>query len=220
MEMELWTTLLVTAKISLAAALMALVFGVGLAYAVNRISEAARPYLDAFFTIPMILPPTVVGFALLWLIGRKGLIASATGLNLSLVFTWQGAVLASAIVAFPLVYRSSRAAFAQIDEKLVDAGRILGLGELMIFLRICFPLARKGIMAGGLLALARATGEFGATLMVGGNIPGVTQTVSLSIYEAVQSGRDSEALALCAVTVLAAMATLLGIEWLLKGQNR
>src|SRR5690606_23604996 len=123
-----------------------------------------------------------------------------SSMGIELVFTWQGAVLAATVVAFPLVLKSARAAFEDVDSRLENAGMILGLNQLEVFFRISLPLAMRGIMAGVLLAFARALGEFGATLMIAGSIPGRTQTLSIAIYEAVQAGNDDLALMMVLVT--------------------
>ncbi len=152
-------------------------------------------------TLPLVLPPTVLGYYLLVLVGRRGVFGEwLARLGIELVFTWQGAVLASTIVAFPLVLKSARAAFEGVDHQLENAARVLGVPEAGIFFRVTLPLAARGIIAGVLLAFARALGEFGATLMIAGNLPGRTQTLSVAIYEAVQAGDDNTANLLVLVT--------------------
>jgi molybdate transport system permease protein len=164
------------------------------------------------------MPPTVLGYYLIVLIGRRGWIGSwlwdALGINL--MFTWQGAVFASAIVAFPLVFKSARAAFEGVDTHLENAARTLGVSELGVFIRVTLPLAWRGVLAGTMLAFARAMGEFGATLMVAGNIPGKTQTLSLAVYDAVQAGQDDLANFLVLLTSVVVIAILMGSGRLLK----
>jgi molybdate transport system permease protein len=140
------------------------------------------------------------------------------GFGIRLIFTWQGAVLAATVVAFPLVFKAARAAFETVDPQYEDAARLLGLSEVAVFLRVSLPLAWRGILAGLLLAFARALGEFGATLMVAGSIPGKTQTLSIAVYEAVQAGQDDVANFLVAVTSLVCISVLLAAGRLLPGR--
>lgn len=145
--------------------------------------------LDGIFTLPLVLPPTVVGFFLLMVFGKNGFIGGLLNqIGAPVVFTWVGAVIASTVVAFPLMYRTARGAFEQLDENMLSAGRTLGMPERVLFFKVIFPNSIPGIMAGTILAFARALGEFGATIMVAGNIPQKTQTVSVAIYSAVQAG--------------------------------
>ena len=151
--------------------------------------------MDALCTLPLVLPPTVLGYYLIVLFGRQGWLGRwlQETWGISLIFTWQGAVLAAAVVSLPLIFRSARAAFEEVDPNLENAARTLGLSEAGVFLRVSLPLAWRGILAGAMLAFARAMGEFGATLMVAGNLPGKTQTLSLAVYDAVQAGNDAQA---------------------------
>ena len=139
------------------------------------------------------LPPTVLGYYLIVVIGRQGWLGRwlQKTWGISLIFTWQGAALAAAVVSFPLIFKSARAAFEEVDRNLENVARTLGLSEAAVFLRVSLPLALRGILAGAMLAFARAMGEFGATLMVAGNLPGKTQTLSLAVYSAVQAGNDT-----------------------------
>lgn len=173
--------------------------------------------LDAFCTLPLALPPTVLGYYLILLLGKRGPIGAwLAEMGINLIFSWQGAVVAAAVVVFPLIYKSSRAALAQVNHNLEDASRTLGASEWRVFLSVSLPLAWKGILAGLMLAFARGMGEFGATLMIAGNIPGKTQTLALGLYAAFQSGDDSRALALVitssiiCISILCAAETLLG----------
>ena len=164
--------------------------------------------VDALLTLPLVLPPTVLGYYLLVLVGRRGVLGAwLDRLGIELVFTAR-AVLASTIVAFPLVLKSARAAFEGVDHQLENAARVLGVSEAGIFFRVTLPLAMRGIVAGVLLAFARALGEFGATLMVAGNLPGRTQTLSVAIYEAVQAGDDRTANLLVLVTSVTCVVLL------------
>jgi molybdate transport system permease protein len=210
----LWLTL----KVAGWATLFATVFGVAVAFLVARTRIPGRDYLDAVMTLPMVLPPTVLGYYLLVLIGRR----SAFGgwlydtFGITLVFTWQGAVIAAAIVAFPLVYKSAVTALEGVDAQFEQAARVLGKSEWAVFLRVTLPLAWRGILAGGMLGFARALGEFGATLMVAGNLPGRTQTLSIAIYDAVEAGRNEMANFLVIVTSLVCVSILVASGKLLK----
>jgi molybdate transport system permease protein len=188
------TSFLIPLKLSLQVAtlatMFALILGVGAALIFHKYRFPGRDLADALLTLPMVLPPTVLGYYLLVVIGRNSLLGSwlEETLGISLVFTWQGAVVAATMVAFPLIFKSTRSALENIDNKYENAARTLGCGELEVFLRVSFPMALRGIMAGAMLAFARAMGEFGATLMVAGNMPGRTQTMPLAIYSAVPAG--------------------------------
>jgi molybdate transport system permease protein len=210
--------LLLTLKVAGLATLLTLVLGVALAYGLARHAFWGREFLDAVCTLPLVMPPTVLGYYLIVLIGRRGWIGEWLYVNLgiSLIFTWQGAVLASAVVAFPLVFKSARAAFEGVDRQLEGAARTLGTSEPGVFFRVTLPLAWRGILAGTMLAFARGMGEFGATLMVAGNIPGRTQTLSLAVYDAVEAGRDDLANFLVLVTSTVCIAILLGSGRLLR----
>jgi molybdate transport system permease protein len=210
----LWLTL----KVAGLATLAAFVMGVGAAFAVTRRPFPGRDVVDALCTLPLVLPPTVLGYYLLVLIGRRGLLGQwlKETFDVVLMFTWQGAVVAAAVVAFPLVFKSARAALESVGREYEDAARTLGQGEWSVFLRISLPLGFKGVMAGTMLAFARALGEFGATLMVAGNLPGRTQTLSLAVYSAVQAGDDDLANTLVMVISGVCVAILVGTSRLLQ----
>ncbi|RDK06936.1 molybdate ABC transporter permease subunit [Cupriavidus lacunae] len=204
-----WVPLLLSLKVAGWATALNAVLGVGAAWALARWRSPLRDVVDAVLTLPLVLPPTVLGYYLLVLVGRRGVFGEwLARLGIELVFTWQGAVLASTIVAFPLVLKSARAAFEGVDHQLENAARVLGVPEAGIFFRVTLPLAARGIIAGVLLAFARALGEFGATLMIAGNLPGRTQTLSVAIYEAVQAGDDNTANLLVLVTSLTCVLLL------------
>ena len=168
-------------------------------------------------SLPLALPPVVVGYFLLLLLGRGSPVGSFIGgtLGIDLVFTWLAAVLASAVVSFPLVARAVMVAMAGVDERLEMSARSLGAGPWRVFFTITAPLAYRGILAGALLGFVRALGEFGATIVVAGNIPGRTQTLPLAIFNNVQLGDDATALRLVAVSIALALATLAAHNWLL-----
>ena len=206
-----WIPLALSLKVAGWATLIDLLLGVGTAYAMVRWRFAGRALLDAILTLPMVLPPTVLGYYLLVVVGKRGWLGGwlYEHLGISLIFTWQGAVLAASVVAFPLVLKAARTALEGVDPRLENAARVLGQTEAGVFFRVSLPLAWPGILAGTLLAFARALGEFGATLMVAGSIPGRTQTLSIAVYEAVQAGQDDVANTLVVVISLTCIAVLL-----------
>jgi molybdate transport system permease protein len=210
-----------TLKVAGFATLLALVLGGLAGYLLARFNFWGRDLLDAICTLPMVMPPTVLGYYLIVVIGRRGWIGEWLWetFGITLMFTWQGAVFAAAVVAFPLVFKSARAAFEGVDHQLENAARTLGASELRVLFQVSVPLAWRGILAGTMLAFARAMGEFGATLMVAGNIPGKTQTLSLAVYDAVQAGQDDLANFLVIVTSLACVLILLGSGRLLKPKH-
>lgn len=212
---SLWVPLALTLKVALWATAINLVLGVAVAFGLSRWRSHMREVVDSVLTLPLVLPPTVLGYYLLVLLGRRGTFGAwLDRLGIELVFTWQGAVIASTLVAFPLVQKAARAAFEAVDPQLEDAARVLGLGRTATFFRVSLPLASRGITAGALLAFARAMGEFGATLMIAGNLPGRTQTLSVAIYAAVQAGDDRSAGVMVAVTSAVCVAALLLAGWL------
>lgn len=206
---DLWVPLLLSLKVAGWATFFATIFGMGFAYLLSRSRSPLCHLVDSILTLPMVLPPTVIGYYLLVLFGRRGWLGQwLAEFGIELVFTWQGAVIAATVVAFPMVLKAARAAFEEVDHRLEDAGVVLGLHRAHVFFRISLPLALRGIMAGVLLAFARALGEFGATLMIAGSIPGRTQTLSIAIYEAVQAGNEALALMLVLVTSISCVVIL------------
>lgn len=183
--------LVLSLRVTLVAVVLVIAVGLPLAVLLARTRFPGKSFLETLILLPLVLPPSVVGFYLLRGLGRDGPLARWGGLHL--LFTWPAAALASAVVALPLMVQAARAAIAQVDPALERAARMLGSGELELFLRVTLPLARRGILAGVVLAAARAFGEFGATLMVAGDIPGRTQTLPLAIYDAVQTGQVAAA---------------------------
>lgn len=212
---DVWVPLALSLKVALWATAINLVLGVLAGFGLSRWRSPAREVVDSILTLPLVLPPTVLGYYLLVLLGRRGVFGSwLDRMGIELVFTWQGAVIASTLVAFPLVQKAARAAFEAVDPQLESAARVLGLREAAIFFRVSLPLAARGITAGALLAFARALGEFGATLMIAGNLPGRTQTLSVAIYAAVQAGDDRTAAIMVGVTSVTCVAALLLAGWL------
>ena len=215
-----WIPLLLTLKVAGWSTALNLLFGVGTGFVLARCRFPGRELLDAMLTLPMVMPPTVLGYYLLVVIGSQGPLGAwlKQQFGINLIFTWQAAVIAATMVSFPLVFKAARAAFETVDPQLEQAARVLGIGEIGVFFRVSLPLAWRGILAGLLLAFARATGEFGATLMVAGSIAGKTQTLSIAVYEAVQAGQDNTANLLVALTSITCMAVLLAAGWLVPGR--
>lgn len=197
-----WVPLWLTLKVASLATALAFLSGIATAFVLARKNFPGKEIVDAVLTLPLVLPPTVLGYYLILLVGRNGAIGHWLDrhFDYSLMFTWQGAVIAAAVVSFPLIFKSARAAYEGVEQNFEQAGRTLGMSEIAVFFRITFPLAWRGILAGTLLGFARAMGEFGATLMVAGNLPGRTQTLSLAIYDAVQAGNDELANVLVLIT--------------------
>ena len=186
---ETFSPLIISLEVAGLATVITFFAGIALAYGVLQIrSRLAGTIADAVITLPLVLPPTVVGFFLLLFLGKRSAIGSALlALDLPLVFTWRAAVIAAVIVSLPLMYRTARGAFEAIDQSMIHAAQTLSVSNWRIFWRIVLPNARHGILAGLVLSFARALGEFGATIMFAGNIPGHTQTMSTAIYAAVQA---------------------------------
>ena len=220
MDAPAWTALLLSLKVAGWATAVTLAMGLALGFLLARVRFPGRELLDTLLTLPMVMPPTVLGYYLLVLLGRQGPVGAwlQDTFGISLIFTWQGAVVAASIVAFPLVLKPARAAFEAIDPRLEQAARVLGLTEAAVFFRVTLPLAWRGILAGVLLAFARALGEFGATLMVAGSIPGKTQTLSVAVYEAVQAGQDDVANTLVLITSAVCVTVMLLAGWLAPGR--
>lgn len=210
-----WDALRLTLQVALTSTVFAVVLGVPFAWWLSRRRSWLGDALSVLVVVPMVLPPTVLGFYLLQAIGKKSAIGSALDsvLGFSFVFDWSGAVLAAFIVSTPFLIRTAMAGFQAVDRTYEDAARTLGRNELQIFLMIAVPLAWRSIAAGIALALARAVGEFGATLMVAGNVPGRTQTMSVAIYDAVQSGRTDDARVLAISLTLVAAGLLVAVAF-------
>jgi molybdate transport system permease protein len=217
MLLPLWLTL----KVALLATLIAGLAGIALAWWLSRSQFRGKSIVDSILVLPMVLPPTVIGYYLIVLIGRNGVLGRHLHdwLGINLMFTWQGAVIAASVVSLPLVYKGARAAFEEVDGRFAHAARTLGAGEFELFIRVALPLAVRGIAAGLMLAFARAMGEFGATLMIAGNLPGKTQTLSIAVYEAVQAGDDGRALWLTLIISLVCMAVLVTSGRLLQAKH-
>lgn len=209
-----WQPLVLTLEVAAAATLGAFVLGTLVGRFMQRRSFAGQDVLEAIFLLPLVLPPVVVGYALLLVIGRQGPVGRwwETWLHRDLLFTPTAAELASLVVAFPLMYQSARAAFGFVDAQLEDAARGLGTPEWRVFTGITLPLAWPGLLAGLLLSFARASGEFGATIMVAGNIAGRTTTASVAIYTATEGGDFATAGRYVLLMALANFLVLLGLN--------
>lgn len=208
-----WEALRLSLMIVSSATLIVGVLGLALAYLLAKFDFRGKEFLDAVLTMPLVLPPTVTGYFLIVLLGRYGIIGgfiyNLTGWTI--IFTWQGAVIAAVVVSLPLMIKAARASIESVNPNYEIASYTLGKSRIETFLRITLPLAKRGIIAGLVLSFARALGEFGATLMIAGNIPGKTQTMPLAIYEAVASGDDKRAqilaLILTAISIAAVYLT-------------
>ncbi|PXW94317.1 molybdate transport system permease protein [Sphaerotilus hippei] len=205
-----WSPLWLSLQVAGVATAIAWLAGVALGWVVARTRLPGRTLLEALCMLPLVLPPTVIGYLILLAAGRRSPLGGwlREHFDYGIVFSWHGAVVASAIVALPLVLKSASAAFAGVDRTLEAAARTLRQSPWSVFLRVTLPLAGPGILAGTLLAFARAMGEFGASLMVAGSIPGQTQTLSMAIYDSVQAGQDDVALVLVLVTSVLSVAVL------------
>ena len=209
-------------KVALVATLVSLPLGIALGYELARREFRGKFLVETFLSLPLVLPPVVTGYLLLVLLGRRGWIGQYLDqwFGIHVIFTWQGAALASAVMAFPLMVRAIRVAFGELDVRLEHAARTLGAGPWETFFRISLPLAKRGIIAGAVLAFARSLGEFGATIMIAGNLPGETQTIPLYIYTQVNSpGGMEDSTRLVVVAIVIAAAALLVAEYLSRRKS-
>jgi molybdate transport system permease protein len=180
-----------------------------------------KDFVDVLVILPMVLPPTVVGFILLLIFGKNGLVGQFLyRLGTTIVFSWSATVITATVVALPLMYRTTRGAFEQIDSSSIDAAKVLGAPDWYIFFRIILPLSLPGIGAGVILSFARALGEFGATLMLAGNIPGKTQTIPLAIFLAVESGEMNKAFIWVGIVLFISIVAILALNYWTRIQNR
>jgi molybdate transport system permease protein len=211
-----WTAVALSLRIALVATLVALPFGIAIATLLARKSFWGKSLLDALVHLPLVLPPVVTGYLLLITFGRKAPVGAFLADHFGIVFSfrWTGAALACGIMAFPLMVRAIRLSIEAIDRRLEDAAATLGANPPWLFVTVTLPLALPGIIAGMMLAFARALGEFGATITFVSNIPGETQTISAAIYTLTQvPGGDSAALSLVIVAVIISLAALIASEW-------
>lgn len=211
-----WTPLWLSMRVALTVTVIVAITGTAAAYVLAKGRFRGRNFLEAVASLPIVLPPTVLGYYLLVAMGRESTIGRAweAVFGSPIVFTLTGAVIAATVASFPFCLRSARAAFESIDPRVEEAARTLGLPEWRVALQVSLPLAWRGVLAGIALAFARALGDFGATVMVAGNIPGRTQTLPIAVYDSVQAGNDSAArtgaliLAGIAIIVLLTVTTL------------
>ena len=210
MNHEDWHIIGFTLGVATLSTLIILPFGTALAWLLARGRWPGKSVVETIVALPLVMPPVASGLILLKLLGRKGPIGSMleNWFGIEIVFTWKAVVIAMAVMSFPLLVRAARVAFEEINPRLEQIARTLGAGEWRLFFTITLPLAARGIVAGTLLAFARALGEFGATILVAGNIPGKTSTLSLSIYGFVQLGQDNAAFRLLAVSVAISFAAV------------
>ena len=210
-----WFPLYNSLRIAALSSVVVFFAGIGAAYYAARLPRLVKGALDAVLTLPMVLPPTVVGYLLLLVFGNKRPLGQLlASVDIPFVMTWYGGVLAAAVVAFPLMYRTARGAFESFDATLAQAGQTLGLSNTFIFWRIRMPACRQGILAGVVLAFARALGEYGATSMLIGYTPGRTATISTTVYQLWRTGDDAGALFWVLVNLGISAAVLLTVNWL------
>ncbi|HAG51178.1 MAG TPA: molybdate ABC transporter permease subunit [Deltaproteobacteria bacterium] len=209
-----------TLKVSVVATFFSVAIGLALAWLMARKDFWGKGVLDAIIMQPLVIPPTVLGYYLLVLLGRSGTVGRFLEdvLGVTLVFTWKGAVVAAFVASLPLFVRPARAAIEGVDKNMENAARLLGKTEWEVLKTITVPLAWRGIIAGAVMAFARATGEFGATLMVAGNIPGMTQTLSIAIYDAVQMGNTKMANMLVGIITIFSFLVLYFVNRFTKGR--
>ena len=214
--------ILISVQVALVATIINLPIALLLSWLVVKKQVRGAFLLDILASLPLAVPPVVVGYMLLFMLGRNGPLGKVLEIALGweLVFTWFAAALAAAIVSFPLTARAIMVAMQGVDERIERSARSLGAGPLRVILTITLPLAYRGILAGVLLGFVRAVSEFGATIVVAGNIPGKTQTLPLAIYQNVQLGRDSEAMTLVPISIVLAIAALAVHNWLVGRTNR
>ena len=197
--------------------LLIVVPGLAVAWLLARYRWRGKSLVETLVALPLVMPPVATGLILLELFGRRGPVGGwLHALGIEVVFTWRAVVLAMAVMSFPLLVRAARVAFEEVNPRLEQIARTLGASDARVFLTITLPLAARGIVSGMLLAFARAIGEFGATILVAGNIPGRTSTLSLAIYNHVQLGQDDEAFRLLAIAVIIAFAAVWTAETLLR----
>jgi molybdate transport system permease protein len=207
---ETWQIVFFTLEVSALSTLLILPFGITLAWLMARRSWPGKAFVETLVMLPLFVPPVATGLLLLLLFGRHGPFGSILqrGIGLDIIFTWRAVVLACAVMSFPLLARTAQTAFEEVDPRLEDIARTLGANDWRVFFTITLPLASRGVIAGAVLAFARAMGEFGATAVVAGMIPGKTMTISLSIYHYIQLGHDSAALPLLFVSIAIVFATV------------
>jgi molybdate transport system permease protein len=217
-----WQIVWFTAWVSALSTVLILPFGLAAGLLLARCNWPGKSLVETILSLPLVMPPVATGLILLKLLGRRGAIGGFLHdtLHLDVVFTWIGVMVSLCVMSFPLLVRSARVAFEEVNPRLEQIARTMGAGDLRVFGTITVPLAARGLVAGLILAFARALGEFGATIMVAGNIPGRTSTLSLAIFQSVQLGEDSHAFRLLAVSVGLAFGAIWTSEWLARRNRR
>lgn len=217
---EAWQITLFSLYVAAGSTLLILPFGIGLSWVLARKEWPFKSILETLVLLPLVMPPVATGLILLKLFSRRSPLGQwLYELGMEVIFDWKGVLLAMAVMSFPLLVRSARISFSEVNPRLEQIAATLGASKLRIFFTLTLPLAAKGIVAGALLAFSRAVGEFGATIMVAGNIPGRTQTLSLAIFNRVQLGKDEEAYTLLGITVVLAFGAVWVSEWLVKARK-
>jgi molybdate transport system permease protein len=219
---EILQVTLFTLGVAFLGMLLILPPGIALGWVLARRRWPGKTVVETLVALPLVIPPVATGLILLKLFGRRGLFGGffEQTLGIEIVFTWKAVVLATAVMSFPLLVRTARVAFEEIDTRLEEAARTLGAGPWDVFWTITLPVGARGLLAGSVLAFARALGEFGATVMIAGMIPGRTITLALGIYQEVQLGRDGDALQLVAISVVLAFIAVWLSEWLLRRRTK
>jgi molybdate transport system permease protein len=217
-----WQVIWFTTWVSALSTLLILPPGLALAWVLARRDWPGKSVVETFVSLPLVIPPVATGLILLKLLGRRGAVGGwlHDAFGFDIVFTWRAVLIALGVMSFPLLVRSTRVAFEQVNPRLEQIARTLGASDWRVFFTISLPLARRGVIAGMILAFARALGEFGATVMVAGNIPGQTSTLSLDIFQSVQLGADAHAMQMLAVSVVLAFAAVWTSELLLRRKPR
>ena len=212
---ETWQITLFSLAVALASTLVILPFGIAFAWLFARKEWPLKSVVETIVLLPLVMPPVSTGLILLKIFGRRGPLGQwLYDRSIEIVFNWKGVLVAMAVMSFPLLVRSARTSIAEVNPRLEHIAATLGASPVRIFFVITVPLAYKGIVAGALLAFSRALGEFGATILLAGNIPGRTQTLSLAIFNYVQTGKDAEAYTLLGITIALAFLFVWGSEWL------
>jgi molybdate transport system permease protein len=218
---EDFSIFLLTLRVAAVSTAMILPLAILAAWLLARWKGAGKIAVETLLSLPLVLPPTAVGLVLLELLRRSGPLGRVLDrAGVDVLFTWKAVVVATAVMSFPLLVRPARAALEEVDPRLIAIGRSLGRSGIYVFRRVTLPLAWRGILAGTLLAFSRAFGEFGATILVAGNIPGRTQTLALAIFHRTQIGRDAAAFRLVALTVVIAFAAVWTTEVLQRRRSR
>jgi molybdate transport system permease protein len=218
MSGEEWQIVWFTAWVSALSTIVILPFGLAIAWVLARFTWPGKSVVETLISLPLVMPPVATGLILLKVFGRRGPIGSFLHdtLHLDVVFTWRGVLIALGVMSFPLLVRSARVAFEEVSPRLEQIARTLGASDARVFFTITTPLAMRGILGGMILSFARALGEFGATIMIAGNIPGQTSTLSLSIFQSVQLGQDADAFRLLGISTVLAFVAVWTSEWLMR----